>query len=194
MTTPSPDEITRLLAAWTGGDREALDRLMPLVYGELRRLAHRSMRREPEGHVLQTTALVNEVYLKLVKERGMRWQDRAHFFAMAAQQMRRILVDFARRRKAGKRGGGVFHVSLGEAVDTPARRASELIALDEALRRLAALDERKSRVAELRYFAGLSAQETAEVLGVSAETVGREWRLARAWLRRELSRDDGRGP
>jgi RNA polymerase sigma factor (TIGR02999 family) len=193
MTTPSPDDITRLLAAWTEGDREALDRLMPLVYEELRRLAHRSMRREPEGHVLQTTALVNEVYLKLVKERGMRWQDRVHFFAVTAHMMRRILVDYARRRNAGKRGGGVFHVSLGEAIVAPDQCDAELIALDEALSRLAAIDERKSRVAELRFFAGLSAEETAEALGVSAGTVGREWRLAKAWLRRELSRDDGRG-
>jgi RNA polymerase sigma-70 factor (ECF subfamily) len=186
MAGPSQDEITQLLVAWGKGDRAALDRLMPIVHAELRRLAHGSMRREPAGHILQTSALVNEAYLKLVNERAVCWQDRAHFFAVAAQMMRRILVDFARARNAAKRGGGAIRVSLDEAAAASEQRAADLVALDEALERLARIDERRSRVTEYRYFAGLSVEETATVLGVSPDTVVRDWRLARAWLRREL--------
>ena len=188
-----PQDITQLLVAWGNGDKAALDRLMPIVHDELRRLAHGSMRREPAGHILQTTALVNEAYLKLVNERAIRWQDRAHFYAVAAQMMRRILVDYARARKAAKRGGGAVRVSLDEAAAASEQRADDLIALDEALERLARIDERKSRVTEYRFFAGLSVEETAAVLGVSPDTVMRDWRLARAWLYRELDAEAGYG-
>ena len=187
MSAHSQREITRLLLAWSGGDRAALDNLMPLVYGELRRLAHGSMRHEAAGHTLQTTALVNEVYLKLVNEREVCWQDRAHFFGAAAQMMRRILVDYARGRNAAKRGGGTVRVALDDVSVASAERAADLVALDDALGRLAAIDERKSRVAEYRFFGGLSVEETALLLGVSVETVMRDWRLAKAWLLRELT-------
>ncbi|MCI0389298.1 MAG: sigma-70 family RNA polymerase sigma factor [Acidobacteria bacterium] len=187
---PSSEEISQLLVAWGNGDREALDQLMPLVYDELRRLAHRYLGRERAGHTLQTTALVNEAYLKLVNEREMRWQNRAHFFAVAAQLMRMILVDYARRRNYAKRGGGAQRVSFDEALAVSEERGAELIALDEALKTLAEIDERKSQVAELRFFGGLSVEETAEVLKVAPVTVMREWRLAKAWLHRELSRDE----
>lgn len=186
MTAHLPREVTQLLADWSGGDREALDKLMPLVYDELRRLAHRYMEHERAGHTLQTTALVNEAYLKLINERGMRWQNRTHFFAVAAQLMRFILVDYARGHTRQKRGGGAEQVELDEALVVAEDRAEELLALDEALKRLAAFDERKSRIAELRFFAGLTVEETAEVLSVSIETVMRDWRLAKAWLQREL--------
>jgi RNA polymerase sigma factor (TIGR02999 family) len=184
----SAQQITSLLADWSNGDRAALDQLMPLVYDELRQIAHRHLNREREGHTLQTTALVNEVYLKLINEREMRWQDRAHFFAVAAQLMRNILVDYARTRNYAKRGGGVQPVLLDEALTIAEERADELVALDDALQALEAFDQRKSRIAVLRFFAGLSVEETAEVLAVAPVTVMRDWRLAKAWLHRELSR------
>jgi len=178
--------MSRLLAAWSDGDREALDRLYPLVEAELHRLARSYMRRERPDHTLQTTALVNEAYLKLIDQRAVRWQNRAHFYGIAAQIMRRILIDHARARRYEKRGGGAARVPLDEAAVLTEERASELVALDEALTALAALDERKGRVVELRYFGGLSVEETAEVLGVSADTVSRDWRRAKAFLRREM--------
>jgi RNA polymerase sigma factor (TIGR02999 family) len=183
---PTPQEMTELLAAWSNGDRQALDRLLPLVEEELHRLAHRYMSREREGHTLQTTALVNEAYLRLIDQRGVRWQNRAHFFAIAAEMMRRILIDHARKQAYQKRGGGARHLPLDEAAVLTNERAAELVALDEALQNLAKVDERKARVIELRYFGGLSVEEVAEVLGVHPDTVTREWRRARAWLHREL--------
>lgn len=188
MSAPIPEELSQLLEEWSGGDKKALDDLMPLVYDELRRLAHRHLARERPGHTLQTTALVNEVYLKLVNERSMRWQDRSHFFAVAGQLMRFILVDYARSQNREKRGGGAQQVTLDEALAVSQEQAEDMLALDEALRRLAAFDKRKSQIAELRFFAGLSIDETAAVLSVSVETVKRDWRLARAWLGNELSR------
>ncbi|HEX8087788.1 MAG TPA: sigma-70 family RNA polymerase sigma factor [Blastocatellia bacterium] len=179
-------QITRLLDDWSKGDQAALEQLLPIVYEELRRLAHHYMRKERAGHTLQTTALVHEAYLRLADYDRMRWQDRAHFFAVAAQLMRRILVDYARTRQRLKRGGGAVRVSLGaEGVMSP-QRSQELLALDEALTRLAALDQRKSRVVELRLFGGLDNNEVAEVLKVSPNTVVRDWKMATAWLRREL--------
>ena len=178
--------VTELLAAWGEGDRAALDRLTPLVHGELRRIARLHMRGERGGHTLQTTALVNEAYLRLVEQRQARWQNRAHFFAIAAQQMRRILVDYARRRLYRKRGGGALQVSLAEAEALPVEREPDLVALDEALERLAGFDPRRARVVELKFFGGLSNDETAEVLKVSAGTVERDWAIAKAWLRKEL--------
>jgi RNA polymerase sigma factor (TIGR02999 family) len=193
MALPSANDITQLLRAWGEGNQAALDQLMPLVYSELRQAAHRYMARERRGHTLQTTALVNEVYVRLAKAREMRWQDRAHFFAVSAQMMRRILTDYARARHYAKRGGGAQSVSLDEAPEVSREPRADLVALDDALNRLAAIDERKSRVVELRYFGGLSVEETAEVLKVSPETVMRDWKLAKAWLLRELSgeRHDG---
>lgn len=182
-----PAEVTQLLGQWGGGDREALDELMPLVYDELRRMAHRHMAQERQGHTLQATALVNEVYLKFQEERAGTWRNRAHFFAVAAQMMRFILVDYARQHARAKRGGGAEKVELDEAMLVSQERSSELLALDEALHKLEQLDERKSRIAVLRFFAGLTIEETAEALEISAETVMRDWRLARAWLRNELS-------
>src|SRR5919197_2138431 len=167
MSQPTPHEITGLLVAWGGGDESALDRLMPLVYDELRRLAHRYMSRERAGHTLQTTALVNEAYLRLVNWREVRWQNRAHFFAVSAQMMRRILVDFARDRQYLKRGGGALRVSLAEAASLTEQQGADLVALDEALNRLAEVDRRKARVVEMRFFGGLSVGEVAEVLKVS---------------------------
>jgi RNA polymerase sigma factor (TIGR02999 family) len=178
--------ITELLLAWHSGDADALHRLMPLVHDELRRLAHQYMDRERAGHPLQTTALVNEVYLRIVGCSRVRWQNRAHFFAISAQLMRRILVDFARARQKLKRGGDVVHVTFDEALTVSHEPNAALIALDEALQALAAVDERKSKVVELRFFGGLSVDETAEVLKVSAITVLRDWALAKAWLLREL--------
>ena len=186
MSPATPDEITGLLVAWGGGDESALERLMPLVYDELRRVAHRYMSRERAGHTLQTTALVNEAYMRLVNWREVRWQNRAHFFAVSAQMMRRILVDFARDRQYLKRGGGSVRVSLAEAAAFTVDRGADLVALDEALDRLAGQDRRKARVVEMRFFGGLSVEEVAEVLKVSAETVMRDWRLAKVWLLREL--------
>ncbi|HZS03728.1 MAG TPA: sigma-70 family RNA polymerase sigma factor [Blastocatellia bacterium] len=193
MTTPSPREVTELLLAWSRGDQSALEKLIPLVHAELHRLAHRCMDRERAGHTLQTTALVNEAYLRLVDSSRVRWQNRAHFFAVSAQLMRRILVDFARGRKNLKRGGRVQLVSLDEALTVPGEPDPDLVALDEALDSLAAIDPRQARAVELRFFGGLSVEETAEVLQVSPETVHRDWRVAKVWLLRELDqgkRDD----
>jgi RNA polymerase sigma factor (TIGR02999 family) len=179
--------VTKLLVAWRGGNAEALDRLAPLVYAELHRIAHRYMRDERPNHPLQTTALVHEAYLRLIDINRVDWESRNHFFAVSAQMMRRILVDAARRRTAGKRGGDASHVALDEAL-VPARdREADLVALDDALEELARLAPRKARVIELRYFAGLSVEETAQVLGISAETVMRDWRMAKLWLQRDLS-------
>lgn len=182
----SPSEITDLLVCWSNGDSAALERLVPLVERELHRLAHLYMRRENAGHTLQTTALINETFLRLVDQSRVRWQNRAHFFGIAAQTMRRILLNHARDRKRGKRGGGAYKVSLSEAEQMSEEKSVELLALDEALQRLALIDERKSRVVELRYFGGLSVKETAEVLRVSLVTVARDWDMAKAWLAREI--------
>ena len=186
MTTQSPKEITRLLVAWGDGDDAALEELTPLVYQQLHRLAHHHLRHERPGHTLQTSALVNEAYLRLVDWKNVRWQSRAHFFAVSAQLMRRILVDFARSRRFQKRGGGVPALALEEAALISSERSTDLVALDEALASLSQLDARQSRVVELRFFGGLTVEETAEVLKVSTGTVRRDWSLARAWLRREM--------
>ena len=188
MTSPAPKEVTQLLIAWSNGEEEALEKLVPLIYDELRRIARRYMKREPAGHTLQTTALVNEAYLRLIEQKGMKWQNRAHFFAISAQLMRRILVSMARARHANKRGGEARQVSLDEALVISEERAAELVALDEAMNELAALDPRRSRVVELRYFGGLSVEETAEVLNISPETVMRDWKRAKAWLYTVLNR------
>lgn len=181
--------MTRLLLAWRSGDRAALEELVPLVYAELRRLAHRQMRRERPGHTLQTTALVNETYLRLVDAKQVRWQNRAHFFAICAQLMRRILVDHARARGSLKRGGDAVHVALDDTPLGSPPPDADLLALDEALTSLATVDVRKSRVVELRHFGGLSVEETAEALDVSPETVMRDWKVAKLWLLRELKRE-----
>ncbi len=193
MSKETPAEITQMLRAWGEGDGAALDQLIPLVHQELHRLAHNYMRREQRDHSLQTSALVNEAYLRLVDARGVGWQNRAHFFAVSAQIMRRILVDFARSRQNLKRGGGQRQVSLDEAMIVSPERGANLLALDEALSSLAALNRRQSQVVEMRYFGGLSEEEVAEVLKVSARTVRSDWSLARAWLYRELSRKEGEG-
>jgi RNA polymerase sigma-70 factor, ECF subfamily len=182
MESAAERNVSQLLDAWGAGDQAALEQLMPMVYDELRRIAHRHLGRERVGHTLQTSALVNEAYLKLVNEREMRWQNRAHFFAIAARLMRLILVDYARGRNRARRGGGAQRVSLDEALAVANEQAADVLALDEALNQLAAFDERKSRVVELRYFSGLSVEETAEVLQVAPVTVMRQWRLAKAWL------------
>jgi RNA polymerase sigma factor (TIGR02999 family) len=181
-------DVTRLLRAWGAGDESALEQLMPLVYEELRRLAHRYMAGEQPGQTLQTTALVHEVYLRLVDVKKVDWQDRAHFYALCARLMRRILVDFARSRTYQKRGGAATHVQLDEALTVSAVVGWELLAVDDALQRLSAVDARKSQVVELRFFGGLTVEETAITLKVSPETVMRDWRLAKAWLIRELDR------
>jgi RNA polymerase sigma factor (TIGR02999 family) len=186
MPEPVRHEITALLEAWGDGDKSALERLMPLVYEELRRLAHRYMTHERPGHTLQTTALVNEAYLRLVNWKDVRWENRAHFFAVSAQMMRRILVDFARERQYLKRGAGAVQVSLGEATALTACRSSDLVAIDEALSALFEVDRRKGQVVEMRFFGGLSVKEVAAVLKVSEETVMRDWRLSKAWLLRQL--------
>jgi RNA polymerase sigma factor (TIGR02999 family) len=183
---PSSGDISRLLAEYREGDRGALDRMIPLVYAELRRIAARSLRAERTSHTLQPTALVNEVYLRLIDVRRMSWRNRTHFLAMSARLMRRVLVDFARSRQYQKRGGGVLKVSLDEAHGVSTERGQDLVALDEALTTLSAIDERKARVIEMRFFGGLTVEETAAVLDVSRETVLRDWRLARAWLMRAL--------
>ena len=185
--TASPREVTQLLVAWSDGDAAARDELMPLVYEELRRLAHRYMGRERTGHTLQTSALVNEAYLRLIDQSRVKWQNRAHFFGIAAQMMRRILVDYARSRGYAKRGGDARQVSLDEAAVVSEERATEVVALDDALKCLAEIDVRKSQIVELRFFGGLSIEETAEVLAVSPGTVMRDWTLAKAWLRREMT-------
>jgi RNA polymerase sigma-70 factor, ECF subfamily len=179
-------EVTQLLKAWTAGDEKALDRLTPLVYEQLHRVAQRYMAGQRPGHTLQTTALVNEVYLRLVDCDRVNWQDRAHFFAVSAQLMRRILIDCARSRDRQKRGDGALHMSLDEAPTVCNEPDANIVALDEALKALALVDVRKSRVVEMRFFGGLSTEETAEVLRVSPETVKRDWRLAKIWLLREL--------
>jgi RNA polymerase sigma-70 factor (ECF subfamily) len=180
-------EVTRLLEDWSRGDRQALDALIPLVHDELHRLAKGYLARERPGHTLQATALVNEAYLRLVGERDMLWQSRAHFIGVAAQLMRFILVDHCRRKNFQKRGGDAVRVTFDENLEVTVERSDELMALDEALNKLASQDERKSRIAELRYFGGLSVEETAEALSISVATVMRDWRLTRAWLQRELS-------
>ena len=193
MPSPQPN-VTQLLAAWSNGDQDVLETLTPLIHHELHRLAARYMAGERPGHVLQPTALVNEAYLRLADWKNARWQNRAHFFAMAAQIMRRILVDMARTRDRSKRGGRQVHVSLSEADGIAAAEGTDLVALDDALKSLEALDPRKSRVVELRFFAGLSLEEAAHVLDVSVATVRRDWSLARAWLYRELSQSSGSTP
>jgi len=185
----STHEVTRLLQAWASGDDGALERLMPLVYKELHRLAHRYMAGEHPGQTLQTTALVHEVYLRLIGANDIDWQNRAHFYGLCARLMRRILVDFARSRNFQKRGGQIPHIELEEAVTVSQVVGSELVAVDEALQRLAAIDARKSEVVELRFFGGLTVEETATALRVSEETVMRDWKLAKAWLLRELSHE-----
>jgi RNA polymerase sigma-70 factor, ECF subfamily len=190
MGSPSTHEVTRLLKAWSGGDGEALEKLTPLVYRQLHKIAQRYMAGERFGHTLQTTALVNEAYLRLVDCGKVNWQDRAHFFAVSAQLMRRILIDFARSRGYLKRGGAIAHISLDEAPSVCNEPDVNLVALDDALKALSAIDERKSKVVELRFFGGLDVEETAEVLGISSDTVIRDWRLAKIWLLRELSREE----
>jgi RNA polymerase sigma-70 factor, ECF subfamily len=192
MDDPSPREVTQLLRAWGQGDERALGRLTPLVYNELHRIANRFMAHERPGHTLQTTALVNEVYVRLVDSARASWQDRAHFFAVCAKMMRRILVDWARSRRAAKRGGEAGPVELDRAPELAMEPGTDLVALDDALNALALLDKRKSQTVELRFFGGLSVEETADVLKVSPETVMRDWKLAKSWLRRELSRGAGR--
>ena len=188
----APGDVSQLLRAWRDGDRGALEKLTPIVYAELHRLARRYMRGERAGHSLQTTALVNEAYMRLVDYKRMQWQDRAHFFAVAAQVMRRILVDHARSHNV-KRGAGVQHVSLDEGAVVGDDRASDLVALDDALNALARLDPRKVQIIEMRFFGGLSVEETAEVLKVSPATVRRDWSIAKFWLYRELGGGTGDG-
>ena len=188
MDLRSSHEVTSLLKAWSSGDEQALERLTPLVYRQLHQVARRYMAGERSGHTLQTTALVNEVYLRLVDCGRVNWQDRAHFFAISAQLMRRILIDFARSRDYLKRGGAIPHISLEEAPSVCEEPDVNLVALDDALKALAAVDERKSKVVELKFFGGLNVEETAEVLRVSSDTVMRDWKLAKIWLLRELSR------
>ncbi|HYR75482.1 MAG TPA: sigma-70 family RNA polymerase sigma factor [Pyrinomonadaceae bacterium] len=185
-----PQEITQLLSNWSQGDKAALDQLVALVYPELRRLARRHMAREDPAHTLQTSALINEAYLKLVDQKSVQWQSRAHFFAVAAQVMRHILVDHARTRNYAKRGGGAPKLPLDEAAALTEQRAAQLIALDDALNDLSALDGRKSQIIELRFFGGLSLEETAEVMKISPSTVQREWRAAKAWLHHAMSKTD----
>lgn len=182
----SHDEITALLVDWSKGDQSALGKLLPLVERELHRLAHSYMRRENPDHTLQTTALINETYLRLIDQKKVQWQNRAHFFGIAAQIMRRILLNYARDQNRQKRGGRAIHVSLSQAMIMPAEKDRELIALNDALIRLEELDARKSKVVELRYFGGLSVEETAEVLNVAPITVMRDWQFAKAWLAREM--------
>jgi RNA polymerase sigma-70 factor (ECF subfamily) len=187
MTTLSEPNVTELLLEWQHGDMDALDRLTPLIYDELRRMAHRYVQRERAGHTLETTALVNEAYLRLMGQEKMDWQNRAHFFAVTAQVMRHLLIDHARRRHFAKRGGEAQQVALEEVTVLSQERAAELVALGEALDSLARIDPRKSRVVELRYFGGLSLEETADVLEVSLMTVRRDWRAAKAWLYRAVT-------
>jgi len=187
MATVASHEVTQLLVAWGNGDQSALEKLMPLVYDELHRLASRYMARERPEHTLQTSALVNEAYVRLVDQRNVHWQNRAQFFGIAATSMRRILVSYARTRNRAKRGAGALQIPLDETAILSDERAAEMVALDDALERLAAVDQRKSQLVELRYFGGLSIDETAEVLKVSPGTVMRDWTLAKAWLRREIT-------
>ncbi len=187
MEAPRSEDVTGLLRAWSAGDENALQKLAPLVYHELHRAARSYMARERSDHTLQATALINEVYLRLIHAKPTDWQDRAHFFAVSAQMMRRILIDFARSRSYQKRGGGAHHLPLDEALVISPQPDEDLVALDDALKRLSQVDERKGRVVELRFFGGLDVKETAEVLKVSDETVLRDWRLAKVWLLRDLS-------
>jgi len=188
MTRP-PHEVTQLLVAWSDGDRAALDQLTPLVYEELHRLARNHMSRERQGHTLQTSALVNEAYVRLIDQKNVRWQNRAQFFSIASRLMRRILVDYARSHRYAKRGGDMRRVSLDEAAIVAQEPAAELVALDDALKSLAALDPRKCQVVELRFFGGMSVEESAEVLGVSVVTVMRDWSTAKAWLHRAMEKE-----
>jgi len=189
IPSPPPQEITQLLVDWNNGNQAALDQLTPLVYTELRQLAHRYMRRERLGHTMQTTALIHEAYLRLVDQTKVRWENQAHFFGIAARLMRQILIEHARSHTRAKRGGGAVTLSLDEAALVSQARAAELLALNDALERLAAVDPRKSRVVELRFFGGLSVEEAARVLNIAPNTVLRDWRLAKAWLHREISHE-----
>lgn len=191
-TQSKTQDVTRLLQAWGQGEDAALEQMIPFVYNELRRIARRYMAGERKGHTLQTTALVNEAYLKLIDSRKVNWQNRAHFFAISAQLMRRILVDFARSRGYQKRGGGAYKVTLDEELIGAPEAGRDLVALDDALKALAEVDPRKSKVVELRFFGGLSVEETAAVLKVSQDTVLRDWRLAKSWLRREMTNSEPR--
>jgi RNA polymerase sigma factor (TIGR02999 family) len=193
MAVSSAQHVTQLLLAWNHGGDSALKKLTPLVYEQLRRLAHRYMGAERAAHTLQTTSLINEAYLRLIDGRRANWQDRAHFFAVSARLMRRILVDWARSREAKKRGGKRQRVSLDEALAVTSAHGEDLVALDEALQKLSALDPRKGQVVEMRFFGGLSVKETAEVLKVSTDTVLRDWRLAKLWLLGELSGKSSQG-
>jgi RNA polymerase sigma factor (TIGR02999 family) len=184
---PSPEEVTQLLAEWGRGSQAALDRLMPLVYAELHRMASRFMGAQKPGHTLQPTALINEAYVRLASDDGREWENRAHFFGVAAMSMRHVLVDHARNRRATKRGSGTPLLSLDEAIVISDERTADIIALDDALSELAKLNKRQSEVVELRYFGGLTVEETAQVTKTSPETVGRDWRAAKAWLYSQLS-------
>jgi RNA polymerase sigma-70 factor (ECF subfamily) len=186
--TPISQEITELLLKWSGGDKAALDQLVPFVYPELRRLARRYMRREAAVHTLQTSALINEAYLRLVNQKGVEWQDRAHFFAVAAQVMRHILIDHARSHRYGKRGAGAQHLALDDVATVSEQRSGEFLALDEALITLGGVDERKSKIVELKFFGGLTVDEIAEVMKLSPITIKRELRAAKAWLNLEIAR------
>jgi|SRR5579872_764224 len=190
MTEPQ-GEVTQLLRRWSGGDEKARDQLIPLVYKELQRLAHYHLRRESSGHTLQTTALVHETYLRLCGQHELQWADRAHFFAVAARMMRRILVDYARRQGAEKRGGSAMRMPLDDALAIPVRQEIDLVALDDAIEQLHALDARKCQVVEMRFFAGLSAKQTAAALGTTEATVRRDWTIAKDWLYRCLERKAG---
>ena len=190
MATPAEPDVTQLLKAWGDGDEAALTQLTPLVYDELHRMAKRCMAREQPGHTLQTSALVNEAYLRLVDVQQVNWQNRAHFFAISARMMRRILTDFARSRHYQKRGGDARHVTFDDALVVSTQPDANIVAIDEALGRLTVLDARKGQVVELRFFGGLSVEETAEVMKISPETVMRDWRFAKLWLRRALSGED----
>jgi RNA polymerase sigma factor (TIGR02999 family) len=194
MATRSPKEITQLLVAWGDGDEAALEQLTPLVYQQLHRLAHHYLSHERPGHTLRTSALVNEAYVRLIDWKNVQWQNRAHFFGVSAQLMRRILVDFARSRRYEKRGGGKAPLALDEVVLTSGEKSADMVALDEALLSLEKLDARQSRVVELRFFGGLTVAETAEVLKVSEATVRRDWSIARAWLRREMLQKSALNP
>ncbi len=187
MSEPDSDNVTQLLVSWSQGDQKALQELTPLVYNELRRLAGSYLRRERPDHTLQSTALVHEAYLRLVDQKRMKWQNRAHFFGVAAQMIRRILVDHARGHRADKRGADAVKLTLDEALAIPEERNLDLVALDEALHALATLDPQQGRIVELRFFGGLSIEETAEVIGVSPATVKRDWAMARAWLYRDMN-------
>jgi len=188
MDSSAPFDVTQLLIAWSNGDQVARERLMSVVYEELHRLARRYMRNESPGHTLQTSALVHEAFIRLVDQRNVHWQNRSHFFCIAAQMMRRILVDHARNRKFAKRGGGAFKLSLEEGLIVSDERSKEVVAVHEALEALAKIDQRQAQIVELKFFGGLSNEETAAVLAVSPGTVARDWTMAKAWLRREISK------